>query len=269
MWNWDYLVIIAVLVAAMLVTKLIIWIYQAWGRNPMDLKVTSGQYNLANTITILVAYAAQSAIVYVAQVHVHGQPFGQLGFDAAVVGGVILGTFGGFLVFSLPKLVAFRVSGNPQFKSTLPRDESPLYALGIFALLIVGLLLNSYIEELVFRAYPIEQLTQSALNAAVIILASALLFSMVHHIIEPFNGQAFLMRFLVGVIFGQLYLLTGSIWLLIGIHTGANAAALVFTGRWRIGGVFHLEHDRTELEGKLGWALYGVLTVGLGAVLYL
>jgi len=269
MWNWDYLVIIGVLIATMLVTKLVIWVYQASGRDPMDLKVTSGKYNLANTVTILIAYAAQTAIIYVAQIYIHGQPFAQLGFDASIVAGLILGTLGGFLVFSLPKLLSFGVADEPQFKSALPRDEAPLYALGVFAMLIVGLLLNSYIEELVFRAYPIEQLTDTSISAALIILASALLFSLIHHIIEPFNAQVFLLRFLVGVIFGELYVLSDSIWLLIGVHTGVNAAALIFTGQWRIGGVFHLEHDRSQLEAKLGWALYGVLIVGLGAMLYL
>lgn len=269
MWNWDYLIIIGVLVAAMLVTKLVIWAYQASGRDPMDLKVTSGKYNPVNFATILIAYVAQTAVVYVAQVHIHGQPFAQLGFDANVAQGVVLGTLGGLVVFSLPKLIAFGAAQQTQFTSTWPRDEAPLYALGIFVILIVGLILNSYIEELVFRAYPIEQLTDTALGAVLVILASAFLFSLVHHIIEPFNAQVFLMRFLVGVIFGELYVLTGSIWPLIGVHTGVNMGALMFTGKWRIGGVFHLEHDRAPLEATLGWILYGGLILGMGALLYL
>ena len=267
MWNGDDLVVVAVLVAAMLVTKLMVWGYQASGRAPMDLKVTSGQYDLVNWLTVLIAYAAQTAIVYVAQVHIHGQPFGELGFDADVVGGLILGTLGGFVVFSLPKWIAYGAAAEARVRSTWPRDATPLYALGILAMLIVGLVLNSYIEELVFRAYPIEQLTDTSMSAVLIVLASALLFSLVHHIIEPFNARVFLMRFLVGVIFGELYVLTGSIWLLIGVHTGVNAAGLIYTGQWRIGGILHLEHDRDAWEMRLNWGLFAVLILGLGALL--
>ena len=269
MSNWDYLVILGVLVGTMLVTKAIIAIYQASGREPMDLKVTSGKYNLVNSFTILVTYAVQTLVVYLAQVHVHGQPFGQLGFDAAVWTGLILGTIGGFVVFSLPKGIAFTAASDARLRATWPRDKAPRYVLGILTMLAVGLVANSFIEELVFRAYPIEQLTDTPIDVMLVILVSALLFSLVHHVIEPFNAQTFLMRFLVGIVFGELYVLTDSIWLLIGVHTGANAAALAFTGQWRIGGLFHVEHGREALETRLSLGLFGVLIAGLGVGLYL
>lgn len=269
MWTWDFLVIVGVLVATMLATKAMIEIYRVTGRDPMDLKVTSGQYNFVNSLTILISYAIQTLIVYLAQVHIHGQPFGHLGFDAPVWSGLVLGTLGGFVVFSLPKWIACGAATEAQFKLTWPRDEAPSYVIGILTMLVIGLVANSLVEELVFRAYPIEQLTDTSVHAVLVILVSALLFSLVHHVIEPFNAQTFLMRFLVGVVFGELYVLTGSIWLLIGVHTGANAAALMFTGQWRVGGIFHIAHGRDALETRLSLGSFGVLIFGLGALLYL
>lgn len=264
MFEWEYIVIVGVLVGAMLATKLIVVAYQSFGRDPSDLRITSGKHSALGIAAVTILYVIQAALVYYAQVHVHGRPFELLGFDDNIASGFVFGTLGGLLIFSLPKMIAFATARERQFRTALPRDETHLYVFGILAFLFVALLANSCIEELVFRAYPIEQLRGKSFGAGFAILISALLFSLIHHIIEPFSLPPFLRRLLIGVIYGELYVLSGSIWLLIGVHTGSNLAALVFCGQWRIGGVFHVKHDRPGIESTLGWVLGASAILGLG-----
>jgi membrane protease YdiL (CAAX protease family) len=269
MWDWQYTALVGVLLTTVLATKLVVEIYRRSGRDPADLRVTSGKYTFAVFSTVIILYIIETGLVYFAQVYFHGHPFTSLGFDSEIFRGLIAGTCGGTLVFSLPKLIAFVMAQERQFRSAFPRDETSLHVAGIFSLLLFGLLTNSFIEELVFRAYPIEQLSVKSLNAGLVILISALLFSLIHHVIEPFSLQAFLRRFLIGVVYGELYVLSNSIWLLIGVHTGSNIAALMYSGKWRIGGIFHIVHDRPELEITLGYVLGVSVILGLGLLAYL
>lgn len=73
-------------------------------------------------------------------------------------------------------------------------------------------------EELVFRliglaglgrAWIGPQWRQPSRRLAVLLLATAVLFSAVHHIVEPFSLQAFVFRTFAGLLFGLLFLLRG------------------------------------------------------------
>ena len=70
--------------------------------------------------------------------------------------------------------------------------------------------------------------------------ATALAFSLIHHLAEPFHWRAFVSRVLAALLLGFLYQRFRSAWLVCGVHNGMNFAALTFSGNWQIGGLWEL-----------------------------
>jgi len=91
-----------------------------------------------------------------------------------------------------------------------------------------------------FRVYPIEQLVDRRHGALPVVAATALAFSLIHHLEEPFTWRAFVSRALAALLLGFLYQRFRSAWLVCGVHNGMNFAALTLSGNWRIGGLWEL-----------------------------
>lgn len=87
--------------------------------------------------------------------------------------------------------------------------------------LMIGVL-ASVGEELLFRSVLIKLMTDWLKNKHVAVILSAIIFSAFH---LQFYG--FLPRFALGLVFGYLYIWTGSVWLPILAHFVNNASAVV------------------------------------------
>jgi hypothetical protein len=92
------------------------------------------------------------------------------------------------------------------------------------ALLLVLLFYAAAVEELCFRGYPLQKLTQ-AVGAPLAVLLLSLLFA-AGHLANPMSqgvlSWAFLNTFLIGALLALARIRTGSLWFSIGLHLGWN-----------------------------------------------
>jgi uncharacterized protein len=93
---------------------------------------------------------------------------------------------------------------------------------GLFVNLIIVAVLASICEELLFRPVLINLLKSWIGNVHVAVILSALIFSAFH--LQFFS---FLPRFLLGLIFGYLFVWSGSVWLPMLAHFINNASAVL------------------------------------------
>ncbi len=129
-------------------------------------------------------------------------------------------------MMSLPEAL----SGVEQWmKSTEARAEEITHAFlktdtlrGLFINLLIVAVLASVAEELLFRSVLIRLFREWFGNVHVAVFVSALLFSAFH--LQFFS---FLPRFLLGIIFGYLFVWSGSVWLPMLAHFINNASAVV------------------------------------------
>jgi membrane protease YdiL (CAAX protease family) len=79
-------------------------------------------------------------------------------------------------------------------------------------------------EELLFRGYLQQSFSNWLSNPHVAIIVTAVLFSAIH-----LHFQAFLPRFILGVLLGYLFYWSGSLWLPILAHFANNAQAVIIS----------------------------------------
>jgi membrane protease YdiL (CAAX protease family) len=146
-------------------------------------------------------------------------------------------------------------AGTMRVTDSLTQHFPPGALVLVVLMAFAVLTLNSLNEEACSRAVPLGLVRRSPLWARV--LLPALVFSLLHVVVEPFRLDAFLQRTLAGVAFSVAYLLTRDIWFAAGLHTGQNAGVLLGTGRWYMGGLLVVEGERWGSE----WAQPAVLSL--------
>jgi membrane protease YdiL (CAAX protease family) len=144
----------------------------------------------------------------------------------------------GFFLKIIATTFAFFISTNAkiQFAFTGIEITWPIY----FLWFAIALALNSLNEELIYRAYPINNLIQfNKINPYLLVLFTAIVFSLMHFLIEQPDLGKFAYRTAFGLLAGMLYLKNRSTMDIIALHTGWNFSALSFSGDtdWRMGGL--------------------------------
>jgi membrane protease YdiL (CAAX protease family) len=98
-----------------------------------------------------------------------------------------------------------------------------------FVASIISWTIISFNEELAFRGYIMQRLSQGwGMPAAIFV--SSLLFAGVHVLNPNFEPLAFLSLFVAGCLLATAYLVSRSLWLPIGLHIGWNLAEIHFFG---------------------------------------
>lgn len=175
---------------------------------------------------------------------------------AALTGLPALTSLNGFLTLLLLKL------GVPMVVSDIPAiTSSGLFAASLFSIA----LMPGFAEELLFRGCVMNSLRPYGTRRA--ILLSALLFGMMHGIL-----QSFPVHFIMGVVLGLLYFYTGSLHAPILYHLLHNALtvlmSLVSAGSEESGAELSMYLENTELlTGTL--VSYLVMTVVFGGLFVL
>ena len=128
------------------------------------------------------------------------------------------------------------------FTDVIPEDVSLLSHAGYYIYFIISLiLLNSFVEELVTRAYPIEKLRKH-INPHIIFIIMGIIFTGGHFFTRDFNLGYCLSLFIYSYTFSLLYHYSNSIWLVIGMHGGINWVAFSFFGtNWKLGALVNVE----------------------------
>lgn len=238
------LLVAAVLVLAVLATLGVLPLARLLDVDPRHLQ-GAGFRPTVRILAIVALYAAsQFLLIWLAMRLVHRRPFASLGFVGPVIRPLLVGTAAGAAIKVAEILLHVLAGRNATLGWSVPAEVPALTVAGHFLLWLLFLLtLNSVKEELVFRAYPIEQFNDRPRAALWVIVGVSLVFAAVHHVIEPFRLSAFLSRFVTALVFAYVYYRWRSIWLVSGFHNGANLPGFLLCGRWRTGGLFELDYD--------------------------
>jgi hypothetical protein len=125
----------------------------------------------------------------------------------------------------LLQLLVFAVLGLAGWLTAEWADVQPVD----LSVSIVSWLIISFNEELSFRGYILQRLTQAwGLPAAVVV--SSLIFAMVHVLNPNVQPLAMVNLFAAGLLFSCAYLVSRSLWLPIGLHIGWNLAEIHLLG---------------------------------------
>lgn len=242
----QIIIVILVLIASTLSVVIGLPLTRLMNVNPADLS-GAGFIPTVKTITIVVLFAAfQFLLIWVVIRFIHRKSFGSLGFKGPILIPLLIGTAFG-MVWAAIECVLLHFSGsNISIALSIPQGVSVLTMTGYLLLNVLFLLtLNSLKEELVFRAYPINQFDDYPKLMIPLIIIVSLVFALVHHILVPFALDDFVSRFTIALVLSFVYYRWRSIWLISGIHNGLNLLVYLTGGNYKMGGLLKLsmEHD--------------------------
>lgn len=214
---------------------------QYFGVDPAELQGSKFVLSVPNVLFIVAYSAASIGLLYLIQRFYHRRSFLELGFKREWVGGLVKGHLLGLGLVALAHGLALLVDGLESFKWNIPDDVNGSSFALYYLFFLVMLTLNSLKEEVLYRSYAIEALRDEAGSKWLTIFIVSALFSLVHLVLEPPTLGAFTYRFLFGVFACQLYVASGSLWLLIGVHNGWNLWFATFGSDWKMGGLFEMK----------------------------
>lgn len=163
----------------------------------------------------------------------------------------------GVIVWTVPAAATFGVLAFLGVPLTVT-VAGPELARTVILLLVAVLLAEALPEEVVFRGYATTVLGTLTRGWGVII-AQALLFVLFAALLRQNANPADLSLFLaMGIGFGYLRMITGSVWMPIGFHTAFQTGAQLV-----------LTHDAIDFAGGTGAAMFalGVIPFSVAAIL--
>lgn len=181
-------------------------------------------------------------IIWLAQKYIHQKKITELGFHGKIWRTIFIGFIAGAVLVSLKYIVFILSAENVKYIKVIPADVSFFTYLAYYLYFMVGFIFwNSFIEELVTRAYPIQRLKKS-MNHHIVFIIMGLIFSVGHFVLSDFSFGYFLHLFLFSYIFSLLYFYSNSIWLPVGLHSGVNWVEFSFFGtNWKLGAIYNIE----------------------------
>ncbi|MCH2230562.1 MAG: CPBP family intramembrane metalloprotease [Crocinitomicaceae bacterium] len=232
----------------------------------VDLKKNGGinlNVDSANIFLFFLFVTCSSSIIWLAQKYIHQKSFLDLGFKTKIFKFLLIG----FLVGVLKSAAGFGLMiYNAEFVEyieTIPPDVSFWSYLLYYIYFIFGFLIcNSFVEELVTRAYPIEKLSKH-INPHIIFIAMGAIFTIGHFITREFDFGYCLSLFVFSYTFSLLYYYSRSIWLVIGMHTGINWVGFSFFGsNWKLGALVHIQMSNVpEWIVSYSQAFFGLIVL--------
>jgi membrane protease YdiL (CAAX protease family) len=149
------------------------------------------------------------------------------------------------------------------------------YVAELLLLSLIGFTLVGFAEEILMRGYPFTVLQRQGSTALALLLTSVL-FSLMHGFNPDISWLGFGNIFLAGIWLGVARLVTGTLWLAIGLHTGWNFFLGTVFG-FPVSGIYERSVLVTETTGPelLSGGSFGpeggllatvVLAVGTGAL---
>ncbi|OFZ56008.1 MAG: hypothetical protein A2428_08650 [Bdellovibrionales bacterium RIFOXYC1_FULL_54_43] len=238
----------------------IVAVARHFGIEPRILKDPNHVFHPGAVATVIAILLVPIGIVTITQFLLHQSTFRSIGATPFSAIDFAKGFFAGLAAKAVALVIAIVASEQVSFALAIPADT---FAFGIetwallFCWYLALLVLNSINEELVYRAYPIGTLVDNKTThrlAFLLIIAAALLFSLMHFVIEEPSLWRFLYRLAFGGLTGLVFLETRRIAPLVGIHTGWNFVALSFSDTdWRMGGLLHITGlaPTTELHANV------------------
>lgn len=234
--------VIGVVMASMVIMLPLLKIAELFGINLRENGGLNLKVDLPNLIFFLLFVTCTTLVIWVAQKYIHGTKLIDLGFRTKVFKTVMIGFLFGILQTALGYGLMAMTANNVTYTSVIPDDIEILTYIGYYCYFIFGfLILNSYIEELVTRAYPIENLRKH-INPHIIFIIMGIIFAAGHFFTRDFNFTYCLTLFIYSYTLSLVYHYSNSIWLVIGLHSGINWFQFSFFGtNWKLGAIAHIE----------------------------
>lgn len=182
-------------------------------------------------------------IIWLAQKYIHQKPISQLGFNSKIGRDLFFGFLLGLIVVASINIIygisAEKIEYNPVI---VPDNISLITYIGYYIYFIIGFIVwNSFIEEFGMRVYPIEKL-KNYINPHIIFILMGIIFALGHFIAREFDIHYFISLFGFSYVFSLLYFYSRSIWLVVGLHSGANWVNFTFFGtNWKMGALYNIE----------------------------
>lgn len=191
--------------------------------------------------------ACSVTIIALAQKFFHGKPLHGLGFRGKVIRTLFLSFLFGAAVRSIQYLAMMLNATEVTYTSMLPENVPLLEYLGYYLYFFIGFLFwNSFIEELGTRAYPIKRLKKS-MNPHLLFAIIGVLFTAGHFVLRDFELGYCISLFATSYVYSLLYHYSGSIWLVIGMHSGTNWIGFTFSGsNWRLGALMEIQYTNVH-----------------------
>ena len=218
----------------------------------VDMSKLSGVQFQFQPVPVLFFFGYGATVVLVialAQKYLHRNSLKDLGFRPGFLLPIIAGTIFGIATKAVWLAMLLLSADEYSFTNIVPTDLSMIrYVLHYLYFLIGFITLNSFIEEFSIRAYPFENL-RKRIHPVILAVASSLVFTAGHFFANEFSIPYALALMSAGLLYSSVYIQTGSIWAIVGVHNGANWFTFTFFGsNWKIGHVYE-----TTISGAPQW----------------
>lgn len=234
-------VIVVVLLAMGIMLPLVL-IAELFGVNLRENNGVDLVVDFPNILFFVLFVCSSTFVIWAAQKYIHLGKLLDLGFRTKVFKFLIIGFIAGVIKSAAGYGIMALNANTITFTDVIPEDVSFLSHAGYYLYFIIGLIiLNSFVEELVTRAYPIEKLRKH-INPHIIFIIMGIIFTAGHFFTRDFNFGYSLSLFIYSYTFSLLYHYSSSIWLVIGMHGGINWVAFSFFGtNWKLGALVNVE----------------------------
>lgn len=229
-----------------------IMVAKVFGFSPSQFHDPNVVFNTSTYLTVFAILIIPIIIVLIVQKFVHKRPITDLGLKIFSLKDFFLFAIIAVFIKSAASIAAALYSPETQVSLALPTNDLILW-FPYLVWFIFTLLLNSFNEELIYRAYAFENL-QSKLGPLLIVILSAAVFSGMHFAIEEPSLMRFLYRLFFGTLAGFIYIRRRTLTSIVGLHTGWNLIALsVSDSDWKLGGIVHLSGltDNSEVIANI------------------
>lgn len=241
--------VIVVVLLAMSVMLPLVLVAELFGVNLRENNGTNLKVSFANIILFFLFVCCATFVIWAAQKYIHKAKLFDLGFRTKFFKFILIGFTVGVVKTAVGYGVLILNASNVTYTSVIPSDVSSLTYIGYYLYFVFGLMiLNSFVEELVTRAYPIEKLRKH-INPHIIFIIMGSIFTAGHFFVRDFDLGYCLSLFVYSYTFSLLYHYSSSLWLVIGMHSGINWFGFSFFGtNWKLGALYH-----TEISGVPEW----------------
>ncbi|MBU3661241.1 MAG: CPBP family intramembrane metalloprotease [Flavobacteriales bacterium] len=237
------LVVVIVVVSSVAIMLPIIKLASIFGINVQENTGLNFKPNFGIIFFFFLFGICSILIIWLAQKYIHQKPLSQLGFNSKIGRDLFFGFFLGLIVVASINIIygisAEKIEFNPVI---VPDNISLITYIGYYIYFIIGFIVwNSFIEEFGMRVYPIEKL-KNYINPHIIFILMGIIFALGHFITREFDIHYFISLFGFSYVFSLLYFYSRSIWLVVGLHSGANWVNFTFFGtNWKMGALYNIE----------------------------
>ncbi|MBU2928762.1 CPBP family intramembrane glutamic endopeptidase [Winogradskyella psychrotolerans] len=235
LWLKIVTVIIIVLLSVAIMLPLV-KIAELFGINIRENAGLNSKVEFGNVFFFFLFGVCSISIIWLAQKYIHKKPLSELGLQRKIWLPSLIGFIIGVTLAATRYFILIVNAENVNYTSVIPEDVSLITYIGYYLYFFFGFIFwNSFIEELGMRAYPIQKLKKH-MNPHIVFTIMGLIFTVFHFFLHDFSIGYFISLFMTSYIFSLLYYYSGSIWLVVGIHSGTNWVGFSFFGtNWELG----------------------------------